>query len=79
VQLQTSEPSRFRLTATSGKTTVAAGLAVVKGTKRNMTLALTKKGKKLLSNANTVNLRLSARVNDAADNRSAASASRTLR
>jgi plastocyanin len=79
VKLQTSEPSRFRLTVTSGKTTVASGLAVVKGTTRNVTLALTKKGKKLLRSAKTVKLRLSAKVNDAADNRSAASASRALR
>jgi plastocyanin len=79
VLLQTSEPSRFQLTASSGKTTVATGLAVVKGTKRTVTLALTKKGKKLLAGAKTVQLRLSAKVNDAADNRSAASASRTLR
>jgi plastocyanin len=79
VQLQTSEPSRFSLAATSGKTTVASGLAVVKGTKRIVTLALTKKGKALLSSAKTVKLRLSAKVNDAADNRSAASATRTLR
>jgi plastocyanin len=79
VRLQTSEPSRFRLTATSGKTTVASGIVVVKGTKRNVKLALTKKGKKLLFTANTVKLRLSAKVNDAADNRSAASATRMLR
>jgi plastocyanin len=79
VRLQTNEASRFRLTATSGKTTVASGVFVVKGTKRNVKLALTKKGKKLLVSANTVKLRLSAKVNDAADNRSAASASRTLR
>jgi plastocyanin len=79
VRLQTTEPSRFRLTATSGKTTVASGIAVLKGTKRSMTLALTKNGKKLLLSASKVKLRLAAKVNDAADNRSAASATRTLR
>jgi plastocyanin len=78
VRLGTSEPARFRLSATSGKTTVATGIFVAKG-RRTAKLALTKKGKKLLFTANTVKLRLTAKVNDAADNRSAASARRTLR
>ena len=78
VRLKADEPARFRLTATSGRTRVALGTVTTKGA-RTAKLALTKKGKKLLFEASTVKLKLSARVNDAADNRSAASASRTLR
>jgi plastocyanin len=79
VRLKTNEPSRFKLTAKSGKTTVATGTVTVKGGKRTTKLALTKKGKQLLFKANSVKLKLSAQVNDAADNRSGATATRTLR
>jgi plastocyanin len=79
VRLSTNEPSRFKLTAKSGKTTVATGQLTLKGGKRTTKLALTKSGKKLLFKASTVKLKLSASVNDAADNRSAATATRTLR
>ena len=79
VRAKTSEPARFTLTVTSGKTKVAGGIVVVKGTKRDATLALTKSGRKLLAHASKVNVRLSAKVNDAANNKAAASASRTLR
>jgi plastocyanin len=79
VRLSTNEPARFKLTAKSGKTTVATGQLTVKGGKRTTKMALTKKGKQLLFKANTVKLKLSAVVNDASDNRSAASATRTLR
>jgi hypothetical protein len=78
VRLKTNEPARFRLTATSGKTRVALGTVTTKGA-RTTKLGLTKKGKQLLFEASTAKLKLSARVNDAADNRSAASATRTLR
>jgi plastocyanin len=79
VRLRTNEPSRFKLTASSGRTTVALGTLVVKGSKRDAKLDLTKKGKQLLFKANSVRLKLSAKVNDAADNRSTAAATRTLR
>ena len=78
VRLQTNEPARFRLTATSGKTKVAVGTVTSKGAK-TVKLGLTKKGKQLLFKASSVKLKLTAKVNDAADNRSTASATRTLR
>jgi plastocyanin len=78
VRLKSNEPARFRLTASSGKTRVALGTVTTKGA-RTTKLSLTKKGKQLLFRASTVKLKLTARVNDAADNRSAASATRTLR
>ena len=78
IRVKTNEPARFRLTAKSGKTTVALGTITSKGT-RATKLALTKAGKKLLLHASTVKLKLSARVNDATDNKSTASATKTLR
>jgi plastocyanin len=79
VRLTTNEPARFKLVATSGKTTVATRTLVVKGTKLSGLMPLTKKGKQLLSKAKSVRLKLAAKVNDAADNRSSATATRTLR
>jgi plastocyanin len=79
IRLRSDEPARFKLTATAGKTKVATGTIDVKGTKRNAKLALTRSGKRLLFRASTVKLKLTAQVTDAADNRSSASASRTLR
>jgi plastocyanin len=78
VRLKADEPARFKLTATSGKTRVALGTFTSKGA-RTAKLDLTKSGKKLLFKASTVKLKLSAKVNDAADNKSAASATKTLR
>jgi plastocyanin len=78
IRVKTSEPARFKLTATSGKTRVAVGTITSKGS-RTAKLDLTKKGKKLLFRASTVKLKLTAKVNDAADNKSAASATKTLR
>jgi plastocyanin len=78
VQLRTNEPSRFRLTATSGKTKVALGTVTTKG-KKVAKVDLTKKGKQLLFHASTVKLKLAAKVNDAANNKSSATATRTLR
>ena len=78
VRVKTDEPARFRLTATSGKTKVALGTFTSKGS-RTTKLALTKSGKKLLFNASKVRLKLAATVNDAADNRATASATKTLR
>jgi plastocyanin len=78
VRVTTDEPARFKLTAKSGKTRVALGTVASKG-KRTVKLSLTKAGKKLLFRASTVKLKLTATVNDAADNRSTASASKTLR
>jgi hypothetical protein len=78
VQVRTDEPARFKLTAKSGKTRVALGTVASKG-KRTIKLSLTKKGKQLLFRASKVKLKLTAAVNDAADNKSAASASKTLR
>jgi hypothetical protein len=78
VQVRTDEPARFKLTAKSGKTRVALGTVASKG-KRTVKLTLTKAGKKLLLKASTVKLKLTATVNDAADNRSTASATKTLR
>jgi plastocyanin len=79
VRLKTDEPARFKLTAKSGKTEIATGTVVVKGKKRDAKLRLTKKGKQLLFTANSAKLKLVAKVNDAADNRASASATRTLR
>jgi plastocyanin len=78
VRLTTDEPSRFNVTAKSRKTTIAAGTVVVKGTKRNAALSLTKAGKKLLKQAKTATIKLTAQVNDAANNKSAATAARKL-
>jgi plastocyanin len=78
IRVKTSEPARFKLTATSGKTRVAVGTITSKGS-RTAKLDLTKSGKKLLFRASTVKLKLTAKVNDAADNKSAASATKTLR
>jgi plastocyanin len=78
IRVKTSEPARFKLTATSGKTRVAVGTITSKGS-RTAKLDLTKRGKKLLFRASTVKLKLTAKVNDAADNKSAASATKTLR
>src|SRR4051812_36302786 len=78
VRLKTDEPARFKLTATSGKTRVALGTVTTKAN-RATKLKLTKSGKKLLFRASKVKLKLTAKVNDAADNRSTASAAKTLR
>jgi plastocyanin len=78
IRVKTSEPARFKLTATSGKTRVALGTITSKGA-RTAKLDLTKSGKKLLFRASTVKVKLTAKVNDAADNRSTASSTRTLR
>jgi plastocyanin len=78
VRLTTDEPSRFKVTVKSGTTTIATGAAVLKGTKRNAAISLTKAGKKLLKQAKTATIKLTAQVNDAANNKSAASASRKL-
>lgn len=79
LRLKTDEPARFKLTAGSGKTRIALGTFVVKTKKRNVKISLTKKGKHLLFRANSVKLKLTAKVNDAADNRATASATRVLR
>lgn len=78
VRVTATEPARYRLTATSGKTKVALGTITAKGS-RTTKLPLTKSGRKLLMRAGKVKLKLTARVNDAADNRSSATATRTLR
>lgn len=78
VRLQTNEPARFNLTASSGKTKIAGGVISTNGSK-TATLALTAAGKKLLLHARTVRVKLSAKVNDSAGNRSSATATRTLR
>ena len=78
VRVKGSEPARYRLTATSGKTKVALGEITAKGS-RTTKLKLTKSGKKLLLRASKARIKLSAQVNDAADNRSSATATRTLR
>ena len=78
VRLKTDETARFNMTATSGKTKVALGTFTSKGG-RTVKLSLTKSGKKLLFKASKVKLKLTAKVNDAADNRSTASTAKTLR
>jgi plastocyanin len=78
VRVKTSEPARFSMTAKSGKTRVAFGTVTSKGA-RTVKLSLTKSGKKLLFKASKVKLKLTAKVNDAADNRASASAVRVLR
>jgi len=78
VRIKTDEPARFQLSATSGKTKVATGTVTSKGAK-TVKLSLTKQGKKLLSKASKVKLKLTAKVNDAAANKSTASATRVLR
>jgi plastocyanin len=78
VHVDTNEPARFNMVATSGKTKVALGTVTSKGNK-TVKLDLTKSGKQLLFKANSVKLKLTAKVNDAANNKSAASATRVLR
>jgi plastocyanin len=78
IRVRTNEPARFKLTAKSGKTKVALGTITSKGT-RTAKLDLTKSGKRLLFRASTVKLKLTANVNDAADLKSTASATKTLR
>jgi plastocyanin len=78
VRLKTNEPARFRMTATYGKTKLALGTVTSKGTK-TVKLDLTKAGKKALFTANRAKVKLTASVNDAADNRTGATATRTLR
>jgi plastocyanin len=78
VRIGTDETARFQLTATSGKTKVATATVTSKGAK-TVKLSLTKKGKQLLFKSSTVKIKLTAKVNDAAANKSTASATRTLR
>ena len=78
IRVKAGEPARFKLLAKSGKTKVALGTITSKGT-RTAKLDLTKSGKKLLFRASTVKLKLTAAVNDAADNKSTPSATKTLR
>ena len=79
VRMTTNEPARFKLTATSGRTLVAQRTVVVKNKSLDGTIGLTGQGKRLLSHSHGVRLKLTAKVNDAADNRSSATATRTLR
>ena len=79
VRLTTDEQARFSLTAKVGRTTVASGIAVVKGTRRDFAMSLTRAGKRALAKARTATVKVTARVNDAAANRSAASTTRKLR
>jgi hypothetical protein len=66
------------MTATYGKTKLALGTVTSKGAK-TVKLDLTKAGKKALFTANRAKVKLTASVNDAADNRTGATATRTLR
>ena len=77
--LTTNEPSRFKLAATSGRTTIAKGTFTVKLARRSVEITLTKAGRKLLAKSKRLTVKLKASVNDAADNRSTASATRKLR
>lgn len=79
VRLSSDEPARFKVSVKSGKTSIATGIVVLKGTKRDATIALTRSGKKFLKSAKTATLKLTAQVNDAANNKSAATASRKLK
>jgi plastocyanin len=79
VKLVSNEASRFKLTASSGRTTIAKGTATATNGHRTAAITLTKAGRKLLGKSRTVTVRLKASVNDAAGNRSAASATRKLR
>jgi plastocyanin len=79
VGLKTNKPSRFKLTATVGRTTVAAGTVVLKGKKRDSAIPLTQPGRRLLTKARQVTIKLTAVVNDASNNKSAASATRKLK
>jgi plastocyanin len=78
VHVNTDEPARFTMTASSGRTKVASGSVTSKGAK-TVKLSLTKQGKTLLLHASKVKLKLTAKINDAADNKSSATATRTLR
>jgi plastocyanin len=79
VALTSNEPSRFKLSASSGRTTIAKGTLTLTGTKRTGAISLTRAGRRLLGHARRITVRLRASVNDAAGNRSAASATRKLR
>jgi plastocyanin len=79
VRLASDEPARFKVTATVGRSTVAAATLTLKGARRDAALRLTSPGRKLLSKARQATIKLSAVVTDGANNRGAAAASRTLK
>ena len=78
VQLRSDEESRFKLTASSGRTILGTLTAVLKSKSRTAQIPLTKAGRKLLRRSRRLKVRVKAAVNDAANNNSAATATRTL-
>jgi plastocyanin len=79
VAVRSDEPARFKLTALAGRTTIADATVVLKGTTRNADIKLTAAGRKLLQKASSATIKLKAVVNDTADNKSAATATRKLK
>ena len=77
--LTSNEQSRFVLTASIGKTTIAKGTATGVKARRATAIALTKAGRNLLARERTATVRLHAAVSDGAGNRSTANATRKLR
>lgn len=79
IALKADEPSRFKLTAKSGKTTLATAVVTLKDKTRTASMKLTRAGRKLLAKAKKATVKVSAVVNDAANNKSAATATRSLK
>lgn len=78
VRATTSEASKFAFTAKSGPKTIAKGAANVTDPK-TVSLRLTSAGRRLVSRAGRLKVKVTARITDAAGNASHASASRILR
>ena len=79
VKLKANERARFKMTAKSGRATLATGTATVTDKSRTAVIKLTSAGRRYLAKARSVVVKLSAKVNDAANNRSSAAATRKLR
>src|SRR5205823_6087748 len=80
VKLTANEAARFKLAATSGRTTLAKATVTLKDAgSRTAQMTLTRAARKLLKNATKLPIRLKAAVNDAADNKTAATATRKLK
>ncbi|MFL5895280.1 MAG: plastocyanin/azurin family copper-binding protein [Thermoleophilaceae bacterium] len=79
VGLKSDEPARFKLVAVSGKTTLAKATVALKRKTRTVKIPLTRAGKRFLARAKKAKIKLKAAVNDAANNQTAATATRTLK
>lgn len=78
LRLTSDEAATVGITVRSGRTTLASGTQSVAGTK-TLTLVLTARGRRIVKKARRLKLTVSVLASDAANNRSGAGASRTLR